>query len=192
MKKLLLLVGVAALLATTTQAQDTNPPSGSTKDRIITFVQDTSTARSLVLAVYPSYAPELAVNGEKDRWGFGAAALYPIPGDLGQYSYVGLRIDWLGSSWWAPSATVGLKADVQLFGVTMTPMVYTGGVVPISGAGDQNGDWGYIVGGGMKARVWKGTVFGKEASLDLAAAAEKWSQFDGNVYHIAPVFRISW
>jgi hypothetical protein len=189
MKKLLL-IGVAALLATTTiNAQDTNPPAGSTKDRLISFVQDTGAAKSLVLAIYPTFAPSLLnARQEKDQWGFGAAALYPVS----QYLYTGIRIDYLASEFWAPSINVGLKADVQVFGINFTPMVYTGGVVPLSGAGDKNGDWGYIVGGGVKARVWAGTVFGKQASLDLAATAEKWSQFDGEVYHIAPVFKISW
>lgn len=188
MKKLLI-IGVAALLATVSTAQDTNPPAGSTKDRLLSFVQDTSAAKTLVVAVYPTYAPQLLnARGEKDQWGFGAAALYPVS----QFVYTGIRVDYLASEFWAPSINVGLKADVQVFGLNFTPMAYTGAVVPLSGAGDKNGDWGYIVGGGVKARIWSGELFGKAASLDLAATAEKWSQFDGEVYHIAPVFKIAW
>lgn len=189
MKKLLL-IGVAALLATVSlNAQDTNTPTGSTKDRLLSFVQDASSTRSLVLAVYPSYAPDLInADGRKDQWGFGAAALYAVS----QFVYTGLRVDYLAGEFWAPSINVGLKADVQVFGLNFTPMAYTGAVVPLSGAGDKNGDWGYIVGGGVKARIWSGELFGKAASFDLAATAEKWSQFDGEVYHIAPVFKIAW
>ena len=188
MKKLIL-IGAAALLATITFSQDTNTPSGSTKNRLLGFAQDASEAKTLVVAVYPSFAPKLVdADGHKTQWGFGAAALYPI----GQYAYTGFRVDYLAGEFWAPSINVGLKADVQIFGMNFTPMAYTGGVVPLAGAGEKNGDWGYIIGGGVKARVWSGKVFGKTASLDIAATAEKWSQFDGEVYHIAPAFKIQW
>lgn len=194
--KLLRLIGVAALLATVNcnlPAQEaetgTNAPSGSTKDRLISFVQDTSAARSLVFAFYPSFASKLVdADGNKNQWGFGAAALYPIS----QYVYTGIRVDYLAGEFWAPSINVGLKADVQIFGWNFTPMVYSGGVVPLSGAGEKNGDWGYILGAGAKARLWEGKVFGKAAAFDLAATVEKWSQFDGEVLHIAPVFKITW
>ena len=175
----------AVLLAATLSAQEL---TNKIETRIIGFAQDTSAAKSVVVAIYPSYAPELQVGGKKQQLGFGLAALYPVS----QYVYTGIRVDYLGGNFWAPSINVGLKADVQLFGVNITPMLYTGGVVPLSGAGDQNKDWGYITGGGAMVSVWKGTLFKKEASLTLAATAEKWSQFDGNVYHLAPVLRIKW
>lgn len=187
--KITLALITALLLTFTATAQDTNAPSGDIKARAITFVQDASEARTLVLAAYPSYAPDLKLaNGKSASWGVGAAALYPVS----QFVYTGIRVDYLGGSLWAPSINLGLKADVQIFGLNFTPLAYTGAVVPLSGSGDTDGDFGYIIGGGIKATLWKGTVFGKEASLDVAATAEKWSQFDGEVYHLAPVFRIKW
>ena len=167
----------------------TDPP----KARLIEVVKNVQAARALVLAVYPSYAPEIITGGKKDQWGFGAAALYPIT-PIGDYveSYTGIRVDYLGSHFWAPSVSVGLKGTVKVIGITAVPIVYSGGVVALSGAGNQNGDFGYILGGGAVVRVWAGHIFGKEAAFDIAAAAEKWSQFDGNVYHIAPVLKIKW
>jgi hypothetical protein len=185
MKKTLttVLIGLA-LLATATAQEITNTVS----KRFVEFAQGASTFKSLTFAVYPSYAPELVTGGKKDLFGFGATALYP----LGNFAYTGLRVDYLGHEFWAPSINIGLKADVQIFGVNVTPMTYTGAIVPLSGAGNQNREVGYIIGGGASVSIWKGKAFGKDASFALAAAAEKWSNFPGNVYHIAPVFTISW
>jgi hypothetical protein len=198
MKKLFAPLGIAALLAMTTLAQ-TNPPLPVVEDdgltltnkfenRILGFAQEANQTRTLVTAVYPSYAPSLLVDGDKKAWGFGASVLYPI----NDFLYTGLRVDYLGGNFWAPSINVGLKATVQVFGVNVTPMLYTGAVVPLSGAGDLNKEFGYITGGGATVAIWRGKIFKKDAVLNLAASAEKWSQFDGNVYHISPVLAIKW
>ena len=185
MKKILSLIGVAALLATTTYGQI----SETNKTKVIAFAQGVSSAKSITTAVYPTFAPDL-INGDgnKDQWGAGVAAMYPF----GDFVYTGLRIDYLAHEFYAPSMEVGLKADVQVLGINVTPFTYTGVVVPLQGAGSQDGEFGAIIGGGAKVSVWSGQLFGLSSSLSIAGAAEKWTQFDGMIYHIAPVFTIKW
>jgi hypothetical protein len=190
MKTLITIIGVAALLATTTQAQTVNPES---KSNAIAFVQGVSAEKNLTIGISPSYAPDLInANGVKDQWGACLALTYHPQGAVGQYTFAGIRLDYLGSQFYAPSIAGGLKADVQLFGINVTPFAYTGAAVPLSGAGKQNGDWGTIVGGGAKVSVWNGNLLGLNANLSIAVAAEKWSQFDGVIYHGGPLLRLSW
>lgn len=161
--------------------------------RIIDFNQGVSGSSNLNVAVYPSYAPDLInADGKSDQWGFGAALTYSFRGDVGRYLFAGLRVDYLGGEFWAPSIAGGLKADVQLFGHNVTPFAYTGAIVPLSGAGSLDGEWGVIYGTGLKTDVWKGKLFGKDARVGIGAAIERWDNFDGPVYHIAPVLSIKW
>lgn len=187
MKKPIALLFALVLLAFTAPAQD------SLKSRLLTFEQGVEASSNLTFAVYPSYAPDLVNDdGKSDHWGAGLAALYSFNGELGQHLFTGVRLDWLGSRFWAPSIQGGLKADVQILGHNFVPFAYTGTVVPISGAGDSNGDFGLLIGGGVKTSVWHGKLFGLDSSLALGAAVEKWARFDGQVYHIAPVLTIKW
>lgn len=187
MKKLLASIALVAAITPAFAQVDL----GTNATQIIAFAQGVSGNSNLTFSVYPSYAPDLINSkGESDQWGAGVALTYSFNGDVGQYLFTGLRLDWLGSELWAPSINGGLKADVQLFGHNFTPFVYTGTVVPLGGAGSLNGEFSMIVGGGVTTRIWSGRVFGKDASLGITAAAEHWGNFEGNVYHLAPSFTV--
>jgi hypothetical protein len=164
MKKILTLIGVAALLATA-NAQT----NSSWYDGIIGFAQGTSDSKQLTVAAYPGYAPNLTLSdGTKAPWGAGIALLYPV---LSQYAFVGARVDWLANQFWAPSLNVTLKADVQLFNHTFTPFVLGGTIVPLGGAGDANREFGAIVGTGIYTTIWRPT---EATSLQVFYAFEHW------------------
>ena len=187
MKIKLLLAALFA--AVTTQAQVSIPPE--IKTNAITFIQGVSAEKNITVALYPSYAPDfINKSGIKDQWGAGLALTYHPQGAVGQYTFAGLRLDYLGGDFYAPSIAGGLKADVQVFGFNITPIAYTGAVIALSGAGNGNGEVGVIVGGGVKADVWNGKIAGLDAKLSIFGAAEKWSQFDGMVYHIGPALTL--
>lgn len=192
-KKIIAITAAAAMLLaviTATAQPSVNP---EVKDNAIAFVQGVSAEKNITVSLYPSYAPDLInKDGKSDQWGAGIALTYHPNGAVGQYTFAGIRLDYLGSQFYAPSVAGGLKADVQFFGVNVTPFAYTGAIVPLSGAGDQNGDWGTILGAGAKVSVWNGKLLGLDANLAVAVAAEKWSQFDGMVYHGGPMLRLSW
>jgi hypothetical protein len=191
-----LVIGAIACFAQTNDASTNSLPD--LKTRVISFTQGVSGSSNLNFAVYPSYAPDLInADGESDQFGAGVALTYSFQGDVGQHLFTGLRVDYLGSEFWAPSINGGLKADVQFFGHNFTPFAYTGAVVPLSGAGDLDGEWGLIYGAGVKTDVWRGKLFGKDASMGIGAAVERWDtfgkrNFDGAIYHIAPVLSIKW
>lgn len=169
MKRILSIIGVAALLATTTQA--------AWYSDLVKLNQDINNAKELTVAVYPGYAPDLTIAGVKKPWGAGVALLYPVAANV----FIGGRIDYLGDSFWAPSAEVGLKLDVILFNkFAVTPFTVGGVIVPLAGAGSQNGDVGAIVGAGIKAHLW--TFAGGKGSLDCFYVAEHWTIFSGVIH----------
>jgi len=61
---------IAAIFAVALTAQ------AWTWDNIIKFGTESSMAKSLTLAVSPSYAPGLVVDGEKSEFGMSVGALY--------------------------------------------------------------------------------------------------------------------
>ncbi len=197
MRKNITAITAAALWLFTvlTATAQTNPPaiSPEVKSNVVAFVQGVSAERNLTISIAPSYAPNLInKDGVSDQWGACLALTYHPQGAVGQYTFAGIRLDYLGSEFWAPSINGGLKADVQLFGINFTPLAYTGVSIPLAGAGEDNGDVGIIAGGGVKTTLWNGLLFGKAANLSVFAAAEKWSQFDGMIYHIGPALTINW
>jgi len=128
-------------------------------------------AKSLLFAAYPGYAPTLTVDGKKAPWGFGAALMYPVL-TLGNVTgYTGGRVDYLARDWFSPSVDVGLKAAVRLFDkVTVHPFAEGGAIVPLAGAGDQNGSVGSILGGGAAVGLFRY----KTATLSAFYAYEHW------------------
>lgn len=154
----------------------------------IGFAQHTSDAKGLSAALYPSYAPGIVTDGKKDRFGFGLALLYPVlPDALGGHGFVGGRIDFLGSQFWAPSATLGVQADLQLFNHNVRAFAIGGTIFPLSGAGDKNGAVGGIAGAGFYTTIygWSKDAANPEGKYRLGAfgAAEKWTIFPGMIYH---------
>lgn len=181
MKKLVLAIGLAlAVGVINLAAQETNSTPWY-KDWI-KFNTGVSNARQLTLAAYPGWAPGLTVNGEKKEWGAGMALLYPISAN----AFVGGRVDWLADRFWAPSATIGLQTDVLLFNkLTVTPFTIGGGIVPVGGSGEGNGELGAIVGAGIYSTVWhwRDSAGKDKGGLSLFYAAEYWTVFDGVLIH---------
>jgi hypothetical protein len=180
-------LGLAALVAAATSTFAQTPPTVAptvpagdfgvlSKGSIISFVQGVNTAHAISIAAYPGYAPDLKVSGVTKAWGFGVAALYP----LGDHAFTGLRFDYLGNSFFAASADVGVKADVQLFGHTFTPFTVAGVLTPLQGAGSDNLAVGAILGAGVTTTFWK-SANGKTA-INGFFECEKWTIFPGVIY----------
>ncbi len=172
----------------------------SQKDRVIALAQGISTSKEIIAAIYPSYAPALKVNGKSKSLGFGIAVLYPLAKITDQavleHTFTGLRLDELGGNLYTPSVNMGLRGDMQLWGHNFTGLAYTGVVIPISGAGANNGSMGAIAGAGANTVLLKfgkadPTTGVKPGNLDVFATAEKWTQFDGMVYHIGAALKWS-
>jgi hypothetical protein len=185
----LLLIGVASLIATVSNAQTND----QVKAAVVSFAQLVSTNRSITAAVYPSYAPQIVVNGHKDNFGFGAAVLTPLallPGladnTIAQHSFVGLRLDYLAHEAFASTVGVGMKGDFQLWGHNFTAFAQTGANIPFSGFGLHNGDIGAMAGGGLYTSLYTFT----HGSLGIQVSAEKWTQFQGEVFHGGPVLTL--
>lgn len=190
MKKLISIVGVAALLATDVVAQTNN----DLKTTVIAFEQTTASNRDLTIAAYPSYAPDIVVNGKKDSFGVGIALLTPasiIPAlqdnTVAQHAFGGVRFDYLAHQAFASTVAVGMKGDVQLWGHTFTGFATSGVNIPFSGFGVKNGDLGAMAGGGGYTSLWTFT----HGNLGIQLSAEKWTQFPGVVFHGGPVLRLT-
>ena len=193
MKKHIIAITAAAIALFTVITATAQTNLTNIKTRAIAFEQGVSGASNITLAVYPSYAPDLInKDGKKDQWGFGIAATYTFSGDIGQHLFTGLRLDYLGSEIWVPSINGGLKADVQIFGKNFTPFVYTGVIKPLKTDANVPTDWGMIAGAGVRTDLWRGKLFGMDATLGIGVAAEKWSRFDGTVYHGFVPLTIKW
>ena len=174
-----LAVCAAAILATSVvRAETTN----SVRSELISLAQGVNAARGISIAVYPGFAPDIKSAGVSSSWGAGVAALYPI----NDYSFAGVRLDYLGDQFWMPSCTVGLKADLTLLGkYTITPFTVGGAIFPVSGS-TQDGGVGAIVGGGFTSCLWKSTD-GRRA-FNVFYAVEKWTLFSGVIHRPGVAF----
>lgn len=151
----------------------------------VTFEQGVAEAKTITVAAYPSYAPALTVNGSRKPWGFGVAAIYPLGNNL----FTGIRGDFLGGSFFAASADVGLKADVQIFGHNVTPFAITGVISPFFGAGQENQSVGGIIGAGFHANVWHSKD--KNKTFNVFFEAEHWTIYsDVIIYHPGAAFTL--
>ena len=153
------------------------------KASVISFAQEMADAGNVTLSVSPAYAPEIKDdNGDKAQWGVGVSATYTLQGAIGQYTFTGVRVDYLGGQLWAPSVTGGLKADVTLFDkVKVTPIAYTGMVFPLSDWKQQAGSVGIIAGGGLKVGLYSTTVAGYPLDVFAGVAYEHWAMQDGSM-----------
>jgi hypothetical protein len=191
MKKLIsIIIGVATSLVTA-QAQ-TNADNTEIKHDFITFYQNVVSNRSVSIAAYPSYAPDIVVNGKKDSFGLGLAALVPAAAlpvlennVVAQHAFVGLRFDYLAHEAFASTVGVGLRGDFQLWSHDFQVFAQTGANIPFSGFGLKNGAIGAMAGSGLYTTLWHPSA---NISLGIQLSAEKWTQFPGVVYHGGPVF----
>lgn len=174
MKKLIvLLLTVSSLVAGEAPPEIPQPVKWVT-----TFADSILNSQGLVLAVYPSYARDITVDGNPRPFGFGMAALYPVS----QYAFAGMRLDYLAGSFWAPSATVGAKYTVDKLPFHPTVFTVGGLIIPLSGAGDKTYSVGAITGIGVDCNLWKSDD--KRTMIDVFIEAEKWTPtFPGVVIH---------
>ena len=177
----LTIIGLVAMLTSVSQAG------------WLGFVQGASDSKAISVAIYPLYAPDIVVDGRADKWGFGAKLTYPInniiEGMVGDHTYVGVRGDFLSHRFFASSVTGGVKAQFQLFGKDIVPYIESGAFIPLSGGYNLNNELGAIYGGGWTTKLLSfgktGADGTKAGTLDLGGGVEKWTQFPGNVYHVA-------
>lgn len=179
------IIGNIALLCTATSFAASNELSQATS--VIGFAQSIAEAGNLTLTAYPSYAPDLVNgDGQKDQWGASVALTYSFSGDIGSHLFTGVRLDYIGSRFWAPSVTGGVSGQFQIGPQNFDVVGYGGVIKPLSGSDDY--DYGAIAGAGIKTTVktWEKT------SLSIGVASEKWSNFNGLVHHIGVMFTIDW
>jgi hypothetical protein len=191
MKIKLAIIGLFAF-ALTAFSQTNN---SELKSAFISFVQNVESNKAVSVAVYPGYAPDIVVNGKKDNFGLGIAALCPasaLPAlegtTVGNHAFVGLRFDYLAHQAFASTVGVGVRGDFQIYGHNISAFAHSGVNIPFSGFGLKNGDIGAMAGGGLYTSVYK---FSDNASLGVQLSAEKWTQFQGYVLHGGPVFNWS-
>lgn len=182
---------LALLIAPFVHAQDTN---AEIKGSIVTFIQNVTSNKSLTLALYPSYAPSIVVNGKKDTFGLGFAALTPVAmipalseNVIAQHSYVGLRFDYLAHEAFASTVGVGMRGDFQLWGHNFDVFAQTGANIPFAGFGIKNGEIGAMAGGGGYTSLWTFT----HGSFGLQISVERWTQFSGYILHGGPVLNVN-
>jgi hypothetical protein len=149
-------------------------------DGLVGFTEGVSKSDRLTFALYPAYGPGIKTDSGSDLWGFGAAAVYQVSDLL----YVGARVDYLASEFWAPSATVSVQKTFSLFpeslNLPVTLFGVTGAVVPISGAGADNGDVGAIAGSGIALSVWRPT---ERTTFSIFYESEYWTNLKEWVHH---------
>lgn len=161
MKKLLAVIGVAALALTTVNAQFVTSRGAPAKTKagpetwyqwIIGFAQGVETNKQLSASICPTYAPGLTLaDGTKAEWGGEATLGYPL---VSSHLMVQGGIAYLANEFYSGEATVTPNFDVQLFGKSVTFYGRAGGLIPISGT-QENGDVGLIVGAGVMTTLWK-------------------------------------
>lgn len=141
------------------------------------LAQSILNSKGLAFAAYPTYGRDIVANGNRNPWGFGLALLYPVA----DYAYAGLRLDYLGGQFWAPSVTVGAKYTVDKLPGKPTVFTVGGLVIPLADAGDQSKQVGAIAGVGMNVNI----AHSKDGrfTFDAFIEAEKWTNFDGVIIH---------
>lgn len=192
------MLGILAAIALPryAQAQTTNPgdiiQSTNVRSEVLTFLQDVSAQKSISVAVYPSYAPDIKVDGKRENWGAGIALLVPatvIPAledsSLASHAFGGLRFDMLGKQFFASTVAVGLKGDFQIYKHNFTIFGESGVNIPLAGSSETS--VGGMVGTGISTTLFtfgpKDADENRPGIFGLFAAVEKWTQFSGYVGH---------
>jgi hypothetical protein len=183
-KALLPMFCMFVIAANTAMAGPPEPlPTPGWYQQVGDTIKAASEQRAIEVVIAPTYAPKLA-----DHWGASIALLHP----LGENAFVGVRGDWLNGGYFAGSASVGLKAKVNLAGFDFTPFALTGLVSPLtSNAGDKQFQPGAIAGAGVACTVWENKA--KTMKVTGFGEAEYWSQYPGiQIYHLGAQASLSW
>jgi hypothetical protein len=115
------------------------------------------------------------VSTDTKQWGGGLALGYK----LSDFVVPVMRIQGIQDedkhsfSIWMPSFAVQLQAPLTIMGkFTLTPFAYGAAAIPISGAGDKNGDPVGIIGAGAAVRL--------SPKFDLVGSVEHWTVFNSD------------
>jgi hypothetical protein len=155
------------------------PTPPTTITELENFGQTILHSSGLAVGVYPSVMLGTLPAGSKatDRYGVGGVILYPVS----EYAWVGLRLDYISGSFWAPSATLGARYTLK--NLPMKPTFFTTGglVYAVSGAGIDTHSVGAIAGLGVIGNI----ITSKDGrySLDAFVEGEKWTNLPGEVLH---------
>jgi hypothetical protein len=134
-------------------------------------------------------AHAMYASGLDKKVGGGIGGFYLI----NNYTYAGIRLDWVNGGFWMPEGNVGLQLPIVLASwLTVTPFTYGGIGVPLSGATvggitlgtaprDNQGQATAILGAGVAVKVFN---LSSKWDLGLLGDAEKWTGFAGDQYRI--------
>lgn len=126
-------------------------------------------------------------KGLPKAWGGGVAWVAP----LNKYFLTGVRVDYVDGAFWMPSVNATMQLPIKLGPTTLTPFIYEGVGLPLSGAKfsvgqfgvtvpgkavDNNGQATAITGIGLSLDIHKGADWDLRAVADI----ESWSGFPGN------------
>jgi len=155
-----------------------------TWSNMVRFASAASDAKSVTLALSPSYAPDLTVAGKKAPWGVGAAAVYPVLTLGPVQTLTGIRLDWLANQFFAPSVSATVQAPLILFNkVEVTPFGIGGAIFPLGQAGATDAV-GAIYGGGLGIKVFSWERGGVKGAVSVGGGVERWTPYPGNIYRV--------
>lgn len=171
MKRLLAIIGVAALLATanaqTNTVPSTNVITGPARDML-----DLLSKSNLLVIPYGIY------DTGSGHVGAGIAGIY----NINEFFSAGLRLDFLNGSLWMPSVNAQAQLPFTLFGkVRVVPFSLAGVATPIAGKERDNGTVVGIFGAGLAVNITK--------KIYVLGDYEKWTSFEGNQLRAGVGFR---
>lgn len=172
----LLLASVGPILGGTIDT--TTPVDIGTINGIEQFANTIFAAHAVSVVLYPSWDPYITVGGVKKPYGFGGAILYPVS----EYAFAGIRVDFLGNTYWAPSAVVGAKYKLKNLPGQPTVFTISGLLLPVSGAGSQNAQAQAVTGLGFTFTFLHNKA--NTMSLNGFCEGEKITNFDGINTHL--------
>lgn len=144
-----------------------------------------ASATNWTLVPYVTHARGLKdADGKAAEWGGGLAALYPVAagGDL----RIGPRVQWLAGNFYTMSATVQYSPSYQLFGtpLTVSPVAYTGVMLPFGGANAGDRQLSAVVGAGFSVKY----RFSEKLEAGVGYGYEDWPSLKvDSVEHFALV-----
>lgn len=107
-----------------------------------------------------------------------------------QYTYAGLRLDWVNGGFWMPEGNAGVQLPITITSwLKLTPFTYAGIGLPLSGAQigpitlggspprDNDGQATAIIGAGLAAKFF--SFDGNKWDIGGLYDAEKWTGFSG-------------
>lgn len=177
MHKFIPSIATAIILTCAAQGQplntNTSPPTLTGPG--ITALSTLATATNWLVAPFLEYSSDAAA----DKYGGGLAAIV----NLNEANTVAtmLRVDYVGASWWMPSANLQLQLPIVIASnVTVTPFGFGGVALPLGGSREKDQVAG-IFGSGLDIKFNK-----LSRHWSMAFDVEYWSNMPGVQYRFSP------